>query len=99
MPAAARPRRNQPPVNSPGRRVVASVAVVSSRVHSISGPGGRIATLDEWLEKAPPKRGEAQWRDGRSAKELARAWLAARGTGDVPPEVRALLDSRPETQG
>lgn len=31
-----------------------------------------ITDVDSWFEKAPPMGGEKQWRDGRSAKELAR---------------------------
>ncbi len=32
----------------------------------------KISNVDIWLKVAPPKGGEAQWKDGRSAKELAR---------------------------
>lgn len=34
-----------------------------------------ITDLDSWLRHAPPEKGEAQWRDGYSAKEQAKAWL------------------------
>jgi hypothetical protein len=34
-----------------------------------------IDTLEEWFLHAPPEKGEKQWVDGRSAKEMARAWL------------------------
>lgn len=34
-----------------------------------------IATLEQWFLHAPPQKGEKQWVDGRSAKELARSWL------------------------
>ena len=32
----------------------------------------KITNMDIWLKVAPPKGGEAQWKDGYSAKELAR---------------------------
>ncbi|MGI4831274.1 MAG: DUF6946 family protein [Janthinobacterium lividum] len=34
-----------------------------------------IQTLEEWFLHAPPEKGEKQWVDGRSAKEMARSWL------------------------
>jgi hypothetical protein len=34
-----------------------------------------ITTLDDWFLHAPPKKGIAHWKDGRSAKELGRYWL------------------------
>lgn len=33
---------------------------------------GQIVDLDTWFKYAPPMGGEKQWKDGRSAKELAR---------------------------
>lgn len=48
-----------------------------------------ISTVELWLEKAPPKRGKLQWKDGRSAKELARYITAA--LPDVPSEMEAVL--------
>src|SRR5262245_25422008 len=38
------------------------------------------------------------WAEGRSACELARAWCG-KGSVSIPAEVRAILDSRAETQG
>lgn len=35
-----------------------------------------IETLEEWFLHAPPEKGGKQWVDGRSAKEMARAWLS-----------------------
>ncbi len=58
----------------------------------ISKRGRPISTLEEWFELAPPKVVE-QWREGRSAMELARTWLAG-GTA-LPSEVAAALASRP----
>lgn len=58
-------------------------------------PGGSLITcLDEWTH---PKK-EWQWKDNRSAKELARAWLAD-GRGICPCVLREMLDSRKSTQG
>lgn len=54
-----------------------------------------ITSLESWLEIAPPKGRERHWRDRRSAKELARAWVGG-GVVCVPPEISALLASHPE---
>ncbi len=59
--------------------------------------GFEINTLDDWLIHAPPQGAEAQWQDYRSAKELARAWLRF-NPHMVPDELRALLDTRQETE-
>jgi hypothetical protein len=45
-----------------------------------------ITDLDSWLRHAPPERGEAQWQDGYSAKEQAKAWLRS-GSPAVPEEL------------
>jgi hypothetical protein len=55
----------------------------------------KITTLQEWFEFAPPAQGKKHWKCGRSAKELARAWLQ----GGLPQEVRALLSSSEATEG
>jgi hypothetical protein len=39
--------------------------------------GINILTLEDWERHAGPKR-QLQWKDGRSAKEAARAWLEQR---------------------
>lgn len=56
----------------------------------ISKSGHEIRSLDDWLRYAPPKRGELQWKDERSAKELAKAWVGV-GTPAPPRELVALL--------
>lgn len=62
----------------------------------IQGPdGGSITSLDQWGAKAPPK-GETHWREGYSAYELAKAWVAGPG---VPADVRDALDAVPELTG
>jgi hypothetical protein len=57
----------------------------------IRGPDGAIRTLDDWFRLAPPAGRARQWRDGRSAKELARRWVAGR----IPDEVAVLLATSP----
>jgi hypothetical protein len=44
-----------------------------------------IGSLPAWFDHAPPEKGEAQWRDGYSAKEQAKAWLRP-GTPAAPEE-------------
>ena len=61
--------------------------------------GKVIESVDDWFEVAPPKKGLKHWVDGRSAKELAKAWFPSSGSPQLPPEFDALLQSRPETQG
>ena len=62
----------------------------------ISVSGEPIESVDDWLRLAPPARGLAHWKDGRSAKELAKAWFAS-GAAQVPDELAALLKSHPAT--
>jgi hypothetical protein len=57
--------------------------------------GDRVIT--DWRRWPHPKRAY-QWRSGRSAMELARAWFTSR-TATCPPEVMALCDSHPLTSG
>ena len=52
--------------------------------------GQRLSTLEEWQVHAPPKR-KTHWKDGRSAKESARSWLAAAPA--LPAEIAATLSS------
>jgi hypothetical protein len=49
-----------------------------------------IVDLDSWLLHAPPEKGAAQWKDGYSAKEQAKAWLRS-GTPRMPDELWARL--------
>ena len=65
----------------------------------LTGAGGAaITTVKEWRRYAPPKGGDVHWVDGRSAKELAKAWC---GLGDVcvPADFRRLLNSHDCTRG
>ncbi len=64
----------------------------------IVGPNGeKITSVSEWFRHAPPEKGRRQWKDGRSAKELARRWFG-RGPGLIPWELSSLLRSHPETE-
>ena len=58
---------------------------------------GAITTLDDWHRLAPPRLPH-QWAKGRSAFEVANAWVGS-GTPSVPADFSAFLDSRAETQG
>ena len=50
-----------------------------------------LTSLEEWQTYAPPKSPH-HWVDGRSAKEVARAWLSADGNA-LPAEVSEVLTS------
>jgi predicted kinase len=60
----------------------------SLRIHK---GGHDIRSIDDWFEYAPPKMGARHWKDGRSAKELARSWVR-RGYPCPPEELRLLLE-------
>lgn len=52
-----------------------------------------VRSVPDWFRLAPPAKGEKHWVDGRSAKELAKAWFPAPGEPQVPAELTALLAS------
>ncbi len=56
-----------------------------------SKSGHTICSLTDWEHLAGPKSAN-QWVDGRSAKELARAWLES-GSHHYPDEVATLIES------
>jgi hypothetical protein len=58
----------------------------------------RIFGLQQWRRLARPARGDAHWKDGRSAKELARAWFADVEAA-VPADLMCLLESHDATRG
>jgi hypothetical protein len=60
---------------------------------SIAKAGQPIASLADWAQHAPPKS-PRHWVDGRSAKEVARAWLEGGGI-TMPQEVLAVLARHP----
>lgn len=55
--------------------------------------GQQLLTLEDWAKHAGPKSAD-QWQDGRSAKESARFWLAAKSPS-LPVDVSAILESHP----
>src|SRR6202046_3480292 len=60
------------------------------RIHK---SGHEILSVEDWLRYAPPKKGELQWKDKRSAKELAQSWFRS-GTAKPPDELSALLEEK-----
>lgn len=48
-----------------------------------------IKSLDDWKEFASPKKEDIQWKDGRSAKELAKYMIEANGY--IPKEIEDIL--------
>lgn len=65
-----------------------------TRMH-IRTAKGVITSVESWFSLAPPKGKRLHWVDGRSAKELAKAWFAT-GVACVPDPLRALMDSHPD---
>jgi hypothetical protein len=57
----------------------------------IQKDGQRIQSVDDWFRMAPPKSKEMHWVDGRSAKEIARAFFPPLAGDTIPPELRGLL--------
>ena len=52
-----------------------------------------LTDIDVWYRFAPPKR-DIHWKDGRSAKENARAWIAA--APEMQPDVAQVLKNCPD---
>ena len=63
---------------------------MNPRVRILGTDKVEIYDLDGWLAHAGPEKGIAQWRDGYSAKEQAKAWLRP-GSPAVPEEVLTVL--------
>jgi hypothetical protein len=59
--------------------------------------GKSIHSVDDWFGLAPPKKGRRQWKGGRSAKELAKAWFRTE-RAKVPEELEALFKSHSSTK-
>jgi hypothetical protein len=59
------------------------------RIHKA---GHEIRSIEDWFKWAPPKMGARHWKNGRSAKELARSWLR-NGNVSAPVELTMLLES------
>jgi hypothetical protein len=60
--------------------------------------GNKITNVDEWVTYAPPAQGKRHWVDGRSAKELAKAWFRNDNLA-IPQELHYLLESNVATSG
>ncbi|EZP77671.1 hypothetical protein H839_08559 [Parageobacillus genomosp. 1] len=60
--------------------------------------GEIISSVEEWKKLSPPASKDIHWVDGRSAKELAKAWLR-NGKAEVPFEINTILESHPLTRG
>lgn len=58
------------------------------RIHK---SGHDIQSVGDWFKYAPPKRGARHWKDGRSAKELARYWFREE-RASPSEELRLLLE-------
>jgi len=59
-----------------------------------------VSSVDDWFSKYPPQRPSLHWRDGKSAKEHARAWFPPNNSGPVVPlGMDVLLLSHPLTHG
>ena len=65
------------------------------RAKSLNGP--MIRSIQEWYSLAPPKKPLIQWKDFRSAKELAQAWLRSSSPA-MPVEYSELLRSHELTR-
>jgi len=63
-----------------------------------SADGNVITCIDDWFLFSPPAKGAVQWKDGRSAKELAKAWFRT-GQPQMPDELASLLDTHADTDG
>jgi hypothetical protein len=65
-----------------------------SQVDIVSRQGNLIHSVEEWVVEAKPAKAD-HWQEGRSAKELAKAWI--KGSG--PAALIAVLDLDPATAG
>lgn len=63
-----------------------------------SADGKQISSVEDWLRYAPPQKGECQWKDGRSAKELAKAFFRE-GRAELPGELQRLFEDSDLTKG
>jgi hypothetical protein len=59
------------------------------RIHK---SGHEILSVEDWFSYAPPKKRELQWKDRRSAKELAQSWFKT-GIAKPSEELVALLEA------
>jgi hypothetical protein len=59
----------------------------------INKSGHDILSVEDWFKYAPPKKGKLQWKDKRSAKELAQSWFR-NGIPNPPHELGALMEAK-----
>lgn len=65
----------------------------------IRGKGEReINSVEDWFAFSSPAKGRAQWKEYRSAKELAKSWCRS-GKVQVPEELADFLQSHSITKG
>jgi hypothetical protein len=64
-------------------------------IKSLSGKS--INSIEEWKAFSPPASQDLHWVDGRSAKELAKAWFNDTGKPKVPKELSLLFQSDSRT--
>jgi hypothetical protein len=88
--------RNHVVIDTASRSVVANVnellkALTKHNSLRIHKGGHEIRSIDDWFDYAPPKMGARHWKDGRSAKELARYWVR-KGYACPTEEIRLLLE-------
>lgn len=62
-----------------------------------SSSGQVITSLNDWFRHSPPAAGERHWKEGRSAKELAKYWMKNGELIVVPNELQSLFNSNPVT--
>lgn len=76
-----------------GRSVTNSISHVRSAVGTVRKGDRLLTTIDEWHRFAPPKR-RIHWKTWRSAKENARAWIAAKP--GIQPDIAQVLANCPD---
>jgi len=57
-----------------------------------------VKSVESWFDEWQPQRGLKQWQNGKSAKELAKAWFRSGDHAVVPPGFQSLLESHPVTR-
>ena len=55
--------------------------------------GNEINSVEDWFSYAPPKGNERHWVDGRSAKELAKAFFRDGYMAKIPAELLRIFNA------
>jgi hypothetical protein len=66
--------------------------MIKSEIEIRNTEGKSIKSVEDRFRLSPPKKKERQWKDGRSAKELAKVWFK-HGISTIPEELTALFNS------